>query len=78
PVGLPHQSTEDDWCEGHFIPKGTISIANVWALNRDVEAYGADAEDFNPGRFIDKNGKIMPALADTKDEGHVTYGFGRR
>ncbi|KAI3620758.1 cytochrome p450 [Moniliophthora roreri] len=67
PVGLPHQSTEDDWYEGHFIPKGTICIANVWALNRDVEAYGADAADFNPGRFLDKNGKIMPALADTKE-----------
>ncbi|KAI3603513.1 cytochrome p450 [Moniliophthora roreri] len=84
PVGLPHQSVEDDWYEGHFIPKGTICIPNVWALNRDVEAYGADAADFNPGRFLDKDGKIMPALTDTKEEGtlafsgHVTYGFGRR
>ncbi|KAJ7605462.1 cytochrome P450 [Mycena polygramma] len=78
PVGLPHQSIEDDWYEGYFIPKGTICIANVWALNRDVEAHGADAAHFNPGRYLDENGKLRPALADTKEECHVTYGFGRR
>ncbi|KAJ7653935.1 cytochrome P450 [Mycena polygramma] len=77
PVGLPHQSLEDDWYEGYFIPKGTICIANVWALNRDVEAYGADAADFNPSRYLDEKGQLKPALADTK-EGHVSYGFGRR
>ncbi|KAJ7611372.1 cytochrome P450 [Mycena polygramma] len=78
PVGLPHQSLEDDWYEGYFIPKGTICIANVWALNRDVEAYGADAADFNPSRYLDEKGQLKPALADTKEEGHVSYGFGRR
>ncbi|KAJ7503688.1 cytochrome P450 [Mycena galericulata] len=78
PVGLPHQSLEDDWYEGYFIPKGTICIPNVWALNRDVQANGADAADFNPARYLDQAGKLKPALADTKEEGHVTYGFGRR
>ena len=28
---------------------------------------GADADDFNPGRFIDADGQVTPALADTKD-----------
>ncbi|KAJ3927993.1 MAG: cytochrome P450 [Lentinula lateritia] len=78
PVGLPHQSTQDDWYKGFFIPKGTICIANVWSLNRDVEAYGSDASEFNPGRFLDENSQLKPILADTKEEGHVTYGFGRR
>jgi cytochrome P450 len=73
PVGLPHLSTEDDWYEGMFIPKGTIVIANVWHLNRDPELYGADAEHFNPARFLD-----TPCPPETKEEGHVTYGFGRR
>jgi cytochrome P450 len=26
PSGVPHQTTEDDWYEGMFIPKGTIYI----------------------------------------------------
>ncbi|KAN0132228.1 Cytochrome P450 [Lactarius tabidus] len=73
PVGLPHLSTEDDWYEGMFIPKGTIMMANVWHLNRDPELYGADAEHFNPARFLD-----TPCPPETKEEGHVTYGFGRR
>ena len=34
---------------------------------------GADADDFNPGRFIDADGQVTPALADTKDG---TSGFG--
>ncbi|KAI0066946.1 cytochrome P450 [Artomyces pyxidatus] len=78
PVGLPHRSTEDDWYEGMFIPAGTICIANVWALNRDPELYGEDAHHFNPARFVDEKNEVKPGPPDTKEEGHVTYGFGRR
>ena len=28
---------------------------------------GPDANDFNPGRFIDEHGELLPALTDTKD-----------
>lgn len=30
PFGFPHCSTEDDEFRGHFIPKGTTVIANLW------------------------------------------------
>jgi cytochrome P450 len=78
PVGLPHRSIEDDWYDGMFIPKGAICIANVWHLNRDPEIYGEDAAHFNPARHLDANGQIAPGPPDTKEESHVTYGFGRR
>ncbi|KAH9035788.1 cytochrome P450 [Lactarius pseudohatsudake] len=78
PLGFPHLSSEDDWYNGMFIPKGTIMIPNVWHLNRDPEIYGADAADFNPARFLDTNGDIGPCPPETKEEGHVMYGFGRR
>ncbi|KAH9049792.1 cytochrome P450 [Lactarius deliciosus] len=78
PLGFPHLSSEDDWYNGMFIPKGTIVMANVWHLNRDPEIYGADAADFNPARFLDANGDVAPCPPETKEEGHVTYGFGRR
>ncbi|KAI0066945.1 cytochrome P450 [Artomyces pyxidatus] len=78
PVGLPHRVMEDDWYEGMFIPAGTICIGNVWALNRDPESYGADAEHFNPARFLNEKGELTSGPAETKDEGHHTYGFGRR
>ena len=78
PVGLPHRSIEDDWYEGMFIPKGTVCIANVWHLNRDPEIYGEDAAHFNPARHLDADGEVSPGPPDTKEESHVTYGFGRR
>jgi len=78
PLGLPHRTTEDDWYEGMFIPKGTICIANVWLMNRDPEIYGENSGDFDPARYLDAGGDIAPSLPYTKDEGHVSYGFGRR
>lgn len=78
PMGLPHMSIEDDIYEGQFIPKGTLCIANVWAMNRDPDVYGADADEFNPSRYLDEKGQIANIVADTKEEGHVTFGFGRR
>jgi cytochrome P450 len=50
----------------------------VWHLNRNREAYGEDAEDFNPARHLDANGRVAPGPIDTKEESHFTYGFGRR
>jgi cytochrome P450 len=78
PLGVAHQSIEDDWYEGMFIPKGTVCIPNIWLLNRDPEIYGEDAAHFNPARHLDANGDIAPGPPDTKEEGHFSYGFGRR
>ncbi|EMD35207.1 hypothetical protein CERSUDRAFT_107188, partial [Gelatoporia subvermispora B] len=78
PVGLVHCSTEDDHYEGYYIPKGTHCIANVWAMNHDPDVYGDDAELFNPDRHLDEKGQLGHAPEETKGEGHVSYGFGRR
>ena len=78
PLGLPHLSTEDDWYNDMFIPKGSTMMVNVWYLNRDPKIYGADAAHFNPARFLDKNGDVTSFAPESKEEGHVTYGFGRR
>jgi cytochrome P450 len=78
PLCIPHRSTEDDWYEGVFIPKGTICIPNVWHLNRDPEIYGENAAHFEPARHLDANGDIAPGPPDAKEEGHVAFGFGRR
>lgn len=78
PLGGPHRCMEDDWYEGIFIPKGAICLPNVWHMNRDLEIYGVNAAHFDPARHLDANGDILPGPSDAKEEGHVTYGFGRR
>jgi len=78
PLGGPHRCTEDDWYEGVFIPKGTICLPNVWYMNRDPEIYGENVEHFDPARHLDANGDTPYGSSDAREEGHVSYGFGRR
>ena len=78
PLGVSHSTIEDDWYEGMFIPKGTMCLANLWQCNHDPAYYGEDAARFNPERFLDEHGALIPGLAETRDDGHSTYGFGRR
>ncbi len=47
-------------------------------MNHDEKVYGPDVHEFNPARFLEASGMPLPSVSDTKDEGHVTYGFGRR
>jgi cytochrome P450 len=61
-----------------FIPKGTICFANLWQCSHDPAFYGDDAADFNPRRFLDEHGALIPGPVETHDDGHSTFGFGRR
>ncbi|KAI9435066.1 cytochrome P450 [Lactarius indigo] len=63
PVGIPHLSSEDDWYNGMFIPKGTIMITLWTSIQR--------------GFWMPMETSLR-ARPETKEEGHVTYGFGRR
>ncbi|THU98700.1 cytochrome P450 [Dendrothele bispora CBS 962.96] len=76
PLGVPHRSTEDDWYEGYYIPKGTAVIANILSIHHDPEIYGPDATEFKPERHI-VNGRPAPAMADGNGR-DVAFGFGRR
>lgn len=78
PLGIPHATTEDDWYEGMFIPKGTLCLVNLWQCHRDPAFYGPDAASFKPERFLDEHGKLIPGTSETREDGHSTYGFGRR
>ncbi|KAF8463381.1 cytochrome P450, partial [Russula ochroleuca] len=78
PLGVPHRSTEDNWYEGKFIPKGTFCIPNIWHMNRDPEIFGKNTEHFDPGRYLDAGEDLASGVSDIKDQGHFSYGFGRR
>ncbi|KAI9445682.1 cytochrome P450 [Lactarius psammicola] len=77
PFGVPHASTEDDWYEGMFIPKGTICLQNMRLLNFHLEVYGSNATDFDPARYLDEKGQVK-VLIEGREEGHMSFGFGRR
>jgi cytochrome P450 len=77
PFGAPHASTEDDWYEGRFIPKGTICLQNMRLLNFNPEVYGSNAADFDPGRYLDEKGQVK-MVVEGREEGHMSFGFGRR
>ncbi|KAF5356572.1 hypothetical protein D9758_008288 [Tetrapyrgos nigripes] len=74
PFGVIYQSVKDDYFDGKMIPGGSVCIPNIWSINRDPEVYGADAHAFRPERHLSSDGK----LKDEKDEGHFSFGFGRR
>ena len=77
-LGLPHAAAEDDWYEGMFIPKGATFLANIWQCNHDRAVFGDDADEFRPERHLGDNGELLPGPKETNQEGHVSFGFGRR
>jgi cytochrome P450 len=77
PFGVPHASSADDWYEGMFIPKGTVILPNMCVINFDPTVFGKDSAQFNPARYLDEKGQVK-ALMDGHEEGHMSFGYGRR
>ncbi|KAF2201691.1 cytochrome P450 3A4 [Delitschia confertaspora ATCC 74209] len=46
-------SCRDTFIRDQYVPKGTVSFIVPWAVNRNPKLWGADAEEFNPSRWID-------------------------
>ncbi|KAI0047445.1 cytochrome P450 [Auriscalpium vulgare] len=74
PFAIPHRLAQDDWYRGMFLPAGTLVFPNLWQCNSDERVYGADAARFDPARHLD----ARAGPPETRGEGHVMYGFGRR
>ncbi|KDR66540.1 hypothetical protein GALMADRAFT_259045 [Galerina marginata CBS 339.88] len=73
PLGVPHYASEDDVYAGYHIPKGSMVIANAWAMLYDEDEY-PDPSTFKPDRFL-LDGKLNP---DVRDPALMAFGFGRR
>ena len=58
-------STEDDWYNGMFIPKGTSVLLNLWNCINESSTYGDNAKSFRPERYLDANGRAIPGPAET-------------
>ncbi|PPQ90193.1 LOW QUALITY PROTEIN: hypothetical protein CVT25_001373 [Psilocybe cyanescens] len=66
PLGMPHRLMEDDFYRNFYIPKGTIVMANIYAILRDCN----EPDVFRPQRYLDD--ETLP------DPLGVIFGFGRR
>jgi cytochrome P450 len=68
PFGVPHASTEDDWYESMFIPKGTICLQNMRLLNFNLEVYGSsNAAEFDRARCLDEEGRVEVLVEGRED-----------
>ncbi|TBU29144.1 cytochrome P450 [Dichomitus squalens] len=70
PIGVPHALTADDVYQGHFVPKGTIIVPNIYTMMKDEEMF-PDAMRFSPERFLKTDD---PRMLDFT----LSFGFGRR
>jgi cytochrome P450 len=77
PLLLPRECQEP--CRdvlGNDVPAGAMVLVNAWAIGRDVESWGADAEEFRPERFEE----AVTSAVDFRgtDFELVPFGAGRR
>ncbi|EMD36022.1 hypothetical protein CERSUDRAFT_96245 [Gelatoporia subvermispora B] len=70
PLGVPRRSECDDYYKGHFIPKDTVILPNVWAIAYAPNAK-YDPDEFIPDRFLDLDQSAI-------DPRSWAFGFGRR
>ncbi|KAK6188161.1 hypothetical protein SNE40_004404 [Patella caerulea] len=76
PIGVPHMTREDIEIEGMRIPANTTMITNFWSTNRS-EKYWDEPNIFLPERFLDDNGKFLPAEHILRLQ-LIPFGVGRR
>ncbi|XP_054262987.1 probable cytochrome P450 304a1 [Macrosteles quadrilineatus] len=71
PLALPHRCTQDTYFYGHFIPKDTMMLANIWSSNMDDKIWDKPFE-FSPERHLDANGQLK------KKDLSLPFGLGKR
>lgn len=73
PSGIPHAMSRDEVLRGHNIARGTVIVANLWAMTQDSTLY-PEPETFRPERFQEMDSHT----AEQADPRKFIFGFGRR
>lgn len=64
PITIPHATTVNTSVLGYHIPKDTVVFVNQWSVNHDPVKW-PNPEDFDPTRFLDKDGFLNKDLASS-------------
>ncbi|CAG2110465.1 unnamed protein product, partial [Medioppia subpectinata] len=72
PLNLMRSASEDAYILGHFIPKNTRIMANIWAVHYDPKVWD-NPDQFNPNRFLTPDGKHL-----IKTEALIPFSYGKR
>ena len=75
PMLVPRVAIHDTRLRSHDVPAGTRVVVNAWAIGRDGESWGEDADAFRPERWLARG-----AAADYggRDARFIPFGAGRR
>ncbi|KAL5559121.1 hypothetical protein UlMin_035332 [Ulmus minor] len=56
PLLVPHESSQECTVGGFRVPRGTMLLVNLWAIQNDPKIW-EEPEKFKPERFVDVEGK---------------------
>lgn len=70
PVLVPHESSTDCTVGGYRVPRRTMLLVNLWAIQNDPKLWD-EPRKFKPDRFIDFDGQSDGLVL-------MPFGYGRR
>ncbi|KAL3185596.1 hypothetical protein MRX96_028866 [Rhipicephalus microplus] len=73
PLGLPREASEDTCIGDHFVPKGTVIVANMWTAHMNSEHW-EHPQIFDPTRFLKPDG----SAAVTRPANLFPFSVGKR
>lgn len=76
PLAVPHATTCDTLVCGKRVPKDTTVYINLWALHHDENLWH-EPWKFDPQRFLDPDGHLLPAHHECRRR-LMVFGAGRR
>ncbi|XP_064613193.1 cytochrome P450 2D6-like [Liolophura sinensis] len=76
PLGVVHTTTREAQFRDYFIPKHTVIFTNSWLAHHDEAVWG-DPWEYRPERFLDENGRLLPADSELM-KSWFPFGTGKR